>query len=149
MGNISGTIVKVAGPLVVADGMAGARMYDMALVGAERLVGEIIELRGERANIQVYEETAGLRPGEPVESTGAPMSVDLGPGLIQSIFDGIQRPLDVIKATSGDFVRRGAAVPALDRLRPLPLPAKPIEGPAFVRDEIEATAASSRPVCPT
>jgi V/A-type H+-transporting ATPase subunit A len=117
MSSAAGTIVKVAGPLVVADGMAGARMYDVVHVGNERLVGEIIELRGARANVQVYEETAGLRPGEPVESTGTPMSVELGPGLVGSIFDGIQRPLDVIQATTGDFIRRGIAVPALDRER--------------------------------
>ncbi len=117
MSDAHGVIFKVAGPLVVADGMGAARMYDVVLVGVERLVGEIIEMHGARANIQVYEETAGLRPGEPVESTGVPMSVELGPGLIESIFDGIQRPLDVIRATTGDFVRRGVALPALDRSR--------------------------------
>ena len=86
-----GTIVKVAGPLIVAENMGDATMYDVVRVSDKRLVGEIIELRGDRASIQVYEETAGLGPGEPVYSTGAPLSVELGPGLIESIFDGIQR----------------------------------------------------------
>ena len=93
-----GTIVKVAGPLIVAEGMADSTMYDVVRVSDKKLVGEIIELRGDRASIQVYEETAGLGPGEPVYSTGAPLSVELAPGLIESIFDGIQRPLDKIRA---------------------------------------------------
>ena len=87
-----GRIVKVAGPLIVAENMADVRMYDVVRVSKNRLVGEVIELRGDKASIQVYEETSGLGPGEPVESTGAPLSVELGPGLIESIFDGIQRP---------------------------------------------------------
>lgn len=110
-----GTIVKVAGPLIVAENMADARMYDVVRVSRDRLVGEIIELRGDRASIQVYEETAGLGPGEPVESTGAPLSVELGPGLIESIFDGIQRPLTVIRDKFGERIRRGVEVPSLDR----------------------------------
>ncbi|MDO5022800.1 MAG: V-type ATP synthase subunit A [Eubacteriales bacterium] len=110
-----GTIIKVSGPLIVADGMADARMYDVVRVSDKRLVGEIIELRGDRASIQVYEETAGLGPGEPVYSTGAPLSVELGPGLIESIFDGIQRPLTVIKTQIGDRISRGIQVPSLDR----------------------------------
>ena len=110
-----GTIVKVAGPLIVAENMADARMYDVVRVSRHRLVGEVIELRGDRASIQVYEETSGLGPGEPVESTGAPLSVELGPGLIESIFDGIQRPLTVIREKVGDRITRGVEVPSLDR----------------------------------
>ena len=110
-----GKIVKVAGPLIVAENMADVRMYDVVRVSKERLVGEVIELRGDKASIQVYEETAGLGPGEPVESTGAPLSVELGPGLIESIFDGIQRPLTAIRDQVGDRITRGVEVPALNR----------------------------------
>ncbi len=110
-----GTIVKVAGPLIVADNMADARMYDVVRVSSKRLVGEIIELRGDRASIQVYEETSGLGPGEPVETTGVPLSVELGPGLIESIFDGIQRPLTAIRALAGERITRGIDVPSLNR----------------------------------
>jgi V/A-type H+-transporting ATPase subunit A len=110
-----GEIVKVSGPLVVADGMAGARMYDVVYVSNRKLIGEIIELRGERASIQVYEETGGLGPGEPVYGTGAPLSVELGPGLAESIYDGIQRPLDVIRDKIGDVITRGVSVPGLSR----------------------------------
>ena len=85
-----GRIVKVSGPLVMAEGLPNARMYDVVRVGQSRLIGEIIEIRGKRASIQVYEETSGIRPGEPVESLGYPLSVELGPGLMKSIFDGIQ-----------------------------------------------------------
>jgi V/A-type H+-transporting ATPase subunit A len=112
-----GAVVRVSGPLVVADGMAGARMYDVVYVSDKRLIGEIIELRGERASIQVYEETGGLGPGEPVYGTGAPLSVELGPGLTESIYDGIQRPLDVIRAKVGDVITRGVSVPGLSRDR--------------------------------
>jgi V/A-type H+-transporting ATPase subunit A len=111
----TGTIVKIAGPLVIADNMRAANMFDVVRVSKSRLIGEIIEMHGSRASIQVYEETSGLMPGEPVESTGAPMSVELGPGLIQSIYDGIQRPLDVIRAASGDRLTRGVEVPSLNR----------------------------------
>lgn len=110
-----GTIVKVAGPLIVAEHMADARMYDVVRVSSHRLVGEVIELRGDRASIQVYEETSGLGPGEPVESTGAPLSAELGPGLIESIFDGIQRPLTEIRKLIGDRITRGVEVPSLNR----------------------------------
>ena len=95
-----GNIIKVAGPLIVAENMADARMYDVVRVSESRLVGEIIELRGDRASIQVYEETSGLGPGEPVESTEMPLSVELGPGLITSIHDVIQRSLDTIINTA-------------------------------------------------
>ncbi|MGI6161231.1 MAG: V-type ATP synthase subunit A [Christensenellales bacterium] len=110
-----GTILKVAGPLVIAKGMHDANMFDVVRVSNSRLIGEIIEIRGDSASIQVYEETSGLGPGEPVESTGSPMSVELGPGLISSIYDGIQRPLDVIRDVSGDRLIRGVEVPSLPR----------------------------------
>ncbi|NCU39195.1 V-type ATP synthase subunit A, partial [Candidatus Saccharibacteria bacterium] len=112
---MSGSIVKVAGPLIVAEGMKDVQMYDVVRVSEKRLIGEVIELRGDKASIQVYEETAGLGPGEPVESTGAPLSVELAPGLIEGIFDGIQRPLDVIRALAGDRISRGIDVPKLNR----------------------------------
>lgn len=112
-----GRIIKVSGPLVVADQMVGARMYDMVRVSDARLLGEIIELRGDQASIQVYEETGGLGPGEPVYATGDPLSVELGPGLIESIFDGVQRPLDSIHAQVGDYITRGVEVDPLDRER--------------------------------
>lgn len=111
----TGTIVKVSGPLVVAQGMEEARMFDVVMVSEHQLIGEIIELRGDRAFIQVYENTGGIGPGEPVYLTGEPLSVELGPGLIGSIYDGIQRPLDIIRAQTGDFVTRGVNIPALDR----------------------------------
>ena len=110
-----GTIKKVAGPLVIASGMRDANMSDVVRVSSQRLIGEIIEMHGDEASIQVYEETSGLGPGEPVESTGAPMSVELGPGLIASIYDGIQRPLDDIMKISGNNLQRGVEVAALKR----------------------------------
>lgn len=110
-----GTIKKVAGPLVVAEGMRNANMFDMVRVSNQRLIGEIIEIHGDQASIQVYEETAGLGPGEPVESTGAPLSVELGPGLIGGIFDGIQRPLVDIMEATGTNLKRGVEIPSLDR----------------------------------
>ncbi len=110
-----GTIKKVAGPLVIAEGMRDANMFDVVRVAEQRLIGEIIEIHGDRASIQVYEETSGLGPGEPVESMGYPLSVELGPGLISSIFDGIQRPLDDIMKVSGTNLARGVEVPSLSR----------------------------------
>ena len=110
-----GTIIKVSGPLVVAEKMEEARMFDVVMVSDHQLIGEIIELKGDRAFIQVYENTGGIGPGEPVYLTGKPLSVELGPGLIGSIYDGIQRPLDVIRAQTGDFVTRGINIPALNR----------------------------------
>ena len=110
-----GTIKKVAGPLVVAQGMRDANMFDVVRVSEQRLIGEIIEIHGDQASIQVYEETSGLGPGEPVESTGAPLSVELGPGLIGSIFDGIQRPLVDIMEASGTNLKRGVEIPSLSR----------------------------------
>ena len=111
----TGTITKVAGPLVIAEGMREANMFDVVRVSSQRLIGEIIEMHGDKASIQVYEETSGLGPGESVESTGAPLSVELGPGLIGSIFDGIQRPLAEIMKVSGTNLQRGIEVPSLNR----------------------------------
>ena len=111
----TGTIKKVAGPLVIAEGMRDANMYDVVRVSNQRLIGEIIEMHGDQASVQVYEETSGLKPGEPVESTDMPLSVELGPGLITSIYDGIQRPLDDIMKIAGNNLKRGVEVPSLKR----------------------------------
>ena len=111
----TGVIKKVAGPLVIASGMRDANMFDVVRVSRQRLIGEIIEMHGDEASIQVYEETSGLGPGEPVESMEVPMSVELGPGLITSIYDGIQRPLDDIMKVSGNNLKRGVEVPSLKR----------------------------------
>ena len=111
----TGVIKKVAGPLVIAEGMRDANMFDVVRVSKQRLIGEIIEMHGDEASIQVYEETSGLGPGEPVESMDVPMSVELGPGLITSIYDGIQRPLDDIMKISGNNLKRGVEVPSLKR----------------------------------
>ncbi len=110
-----GTIKKVAGPLVIAEGMRDANMFDVVRVSNQRLIGEIIEIHGDQASVQVYEETSGLCPGEPVESTEMPLSVELGPGLITSIYDGIQRPLDDIMKIAGNSLKRGVEVPSLKR----------------------------------
>lgn len=111
----TGMVKKVAGPLVVARGMEDAKMFDVVYVGHQRLTGEIIEMRGEMASIQVYEETAGLTPGEPVESSREPLSVELGPGLMGEIYDGIQRPLEKLREKTGPNLRRGVAIAPLDR----------------------------------
>ncbi len=110
-----GKIVKVAGPVVVAEGMTGSRMYDVVRVGELKLIGEIVELKGDTASIQVYEETTGIGPGGPVADTEAPLSVELGPGLIESIYDGIQRPLDDLVEAEGSFMSRGSSMPGLSR----------------------------------
>lgn len=114
---VKGTIVKVSGPLIVASGMADVNMYDVVRVSEKHLIGEVIELRGDKASIQVYEETGGIGPGEPVESTGAPLSVELAPGLIESIYDGIQRPLNKIQELAGDRITRGIRVDSIDHER--------------------------------
>ena len=111
----TGVITKISGPLVIASGMRDANMFDVVRVSNNRLIGEIIEMHGERASIQVYEETSGIRTGEPVESTNEPLSVELGPGLLRGIFDGIQRPLDKIRELTGNNLIRGVEIPALDR----------------------------------
>ena len=125
-----GKIIKVSGPLVVADGMADASMADVVRVGPQHLIGEILNMTGDRASIQVYEETSGLGPGAEVVTTGAPLSVELGPGLIENIYDGIQRPLEEIVRRVGANITRGIQVPPLDRwasarvpsTRPWPIP---------------------------
>ncbi|EQB70000.1 MAG: hypothetical protein AMDU1_APLC00082G0011 [Thermoplasmatales archaeon A-plasma] len=109
-----GKIVRISGPVVVAEDVEDARMFDVVRVGELGLVGEIIRITGNRSTVQVYEDTSGIRPGEKVESTHKPLSVDLGPGLLKSIYDGIQRPLDVIRAKTGDFIRRGFTAAPLD-----------------------------------
>ncbi len=114
---MSGTIVKVSGPLVVASGMADANVSDVVRVGEQRLVGEILNMTGENASIQVYEETSGIGPGAKVEAMGMPLSVELGPGMLDNIYDGIQRPLPEIKAIAGDVIARGMDVPALNRTK--------------------------------
>ncbi|ANF14730.1 V-type ATP synthase subunit A [Clostridium butyricum] len=112
----TGKIIKVSGPLVVAEGMDEANIYDVCKVGEKGLIGEIIEMRGDKASIQVYEETSGIGPGDPVTTTGEPLSVELGPGLIESMFDGIQRPLDAfMEAAQSSFLTRGVSVPSLNR----------------------------------
>jgi len=110
-----GSIRKISGPLVIAEGMRDANMFDVVRVSDQRLIGEIIEMHGDRASIQVYEETSGLKPGEPVESSGVPLSVELGPGLIGGIFDGIQRPLEEIRRQTGNNLARGIEIPSLNR----------------------------------
>jgi len=112
---IEGTVRKITGPAVIARDMLGARMYDIVKVGDEKLIGEIIRLDGDTAFVQVYEDTSGLTVGQPVVSTGMPLAVELGPGLLNSVYDGIQRPLDKIREKTGDFISRGVEVAALDR----------------------------------
>lgn len=111
----TGRVIKVSGPLVIAEGMEEANIYDLVKVGDRRLIGEIIEMRGDKASIQVYEETTGLGPGAPVETTGEPLSVELGPGLIESMFDGIQRPLKAIAEKAGSYLTKGVEVFSLNR----------------------------------
>ena len=117
MTNIQGKIIKVSGPLIVASGMNNAKMFDVVTVGEKKLIGEIIELRGERASIQVYEETSGLMVGETVESSGTPLSIELAPGIMSGIFDGIGRPLSIIRAAAGDRITTGLSVEGIDRNR--------------------------------
>jgi V/A-type H+/Na+-transporting ATPase subunit A len=117
MPGTTGEITRISGPAVIARGLAGARMYDIVRVGKEKLIGEIIRLDGETAFVQVYEDTSGLYLGEAVESTDAPLALELGPGMLSSIYDGIQRPLDKIRETQGDFISRGVVVNSLDRAK--------------------------------
>jgi V/A-type H+-transporting ATPase subunit A len=133
----TGTIKKVAGPLVIAEGMRDANMYDVCRVSDERLIGEIIEMHGDQASIQVYEETQGLGPGAPVESTDTPLSVELGPGLIGSIYDGIQRPLNkILEVTGSNLLARGVEVPSLDRGKKWDFVASAKEGDAVEAGDI-------------
>jgi V/A-type H+-transporting ATPase subunit A len=117
MAEAVGEVIKVSGPLVVAHNLEGANMYELVRVGVPRLYGEVIEIRGQQVSIQVYEETEGIKPGEPVVRMKMPLSVELGPGLVGSIYDGVQRPLDQLRVKFGDFVIRGAEYPALDRTK--------------------------------
>ena len=110
-----GKVIKVSGPLVVAEGMEDANVYDVVEVSDNKLIGEIIEMRGDKASIQVYEETTGIGPGDVVVSTGSPLSIELGPGMIEQMFDGIQRPLEALQAKAGDFLLRGVSVLPLNR----------------------------------
>ena len=110
-----GKIVKVSGPLVLAEGLTNSKIYDLVRVGETKLMGEIIEIKSGLVSVQVYEETAGLGPGDPVESTGNPLSVELGPGVLSSIYDGVQRPLDILQDQSGAFITRGISAPSIDR----------------------------------
>ena len=132
----AGIITKVSGPLVVAKNMADVQMYDVVRVSDKLLFGEVIELRGDRASIQVYEETAGIGPGEPVYYTDEPLSVELGPGLIESIFDGIQRPLDLIYKSAGDRIPLGIDVPRLNRERKWDFKAVAKEGDRVVTGDV-------------
>lgn len=111
---LQGKIVRVSGPVVTAAGLEGAKMFDVVRVGEQGLVGEVIRLQGEDATVQIYEDTTGIRPGDKVVNTGQALSVELGPGLLTSIYDGIQRPLDVLKEESGDFISRGLVIPPLN-----------------------------------
>jgi len=117
MAAVTGKITRISGPAVIAEGLAGARMYDIVRVGKEKLIGEIIRLDGDTAFVQVYEDTSGLYVGEPIESTEAPLALELGPGMLSSIYDGIQRPLDKIRDAQGDFISRGVVVNSLDRAK--------------------------------
>jgi V/A-type H+-transporting ATPase subunit A len=112
---LNGKISRISGPVIEADGMRGAKMYDVVRVGEENLLGEIIRLNENIATIQVYEDTNGLKPGEKVVSTGMPLSVELGPGLLTNIYDGIQRPLPTIYNKTGDFIERGVEADSLNK----------------------------------
>ena len=146
----NGVITKVAGPLIIAEGMRDANMFDVVRVSDKRLIGEIIEMHGDKASIQVYEETSGIGPGEEVVSTGIPLSVELGPGLIGSIFDGIQRPLAKIMEVSGTNLERGVEVPSLDREKKWPfVPAKEIGDeviPGDILGTVQETAVVSHKI---
>ncbi|HEX54850.1 MAG: ATP synthase subunit A [Candidatus Altiarchaeales archaeon] len=129
-------IIRVAGPLVEADGMRGRQMHEVVMVGDEQLIGEIIRITGDIASIQVYEETTGVKPGEPVIGTGRSLSVELGPGVLKSIYDGIQRPLDLIKKKAGDYISRGITVPAIDKNKKWKFRALVKEGDTLVQGDI-------------
>jgi len=139
-----GEIMKIAGPLVVADDMRGCEMYEVIKVGEEGLLGETIRLDGDLAYIQVYEDTAGLKPGEPVIKTGSPLSVELGPGLLKNFYDGVQRPLEAIKAKVGDYIKRGVYVEALDRAKRWKFTAKAEEGREIEGGDILGTVQETK-----
>ena len=142
---LSGTITKVSGPLVVANGLADANVSDVVRVGEQRLIGEILNMTGDSASIQVYEETSGLGPGAEVETTGMPLSVELGPGMLENIYDGIQRPLPEIRDLTGSNITRGIEVPALNRERvwhfdPVVQPGTAVSGGDVIGTVQETTA---------
>lgn len=148
-----GTIIKVSGPLVVAKGMDGALMYEVVRVSEKKLIGEIIGIDGDKASIQVYEETAGIGPGEPVYPTGETMSVELGPGLLESIYDGIQRPLPLLQEKTGEYITRGIDVPGLDREKKWDFQAKKASGDKVVGGDVlgtvqETSLIEHRVMCP-
>jgi len=148
-----GKIIKVAGPVIIAEGMRGTQMYEMVRVGEDKLIGEIIELEGDTATIQVYEETTGIKPGETVESTGGSLSVELGPGIIGAIFDGIQRPLENIKILTGDYIQRGVDVPPIPKdkkweFKPLAEPGQKVQGGDIIGEVQETSAVSHKIMIP-
>ncbi|RLG19647.1 V-type ATP synthase subunit A [Candidatus Micrarchaeota archaeon] len=134
-----GSLIKISGPVVVADDMRGAKMYDVVKVGEEKLIGEIIRLSRDTATIQVYEDTAGIKPGEPVENTGEPLSVELAPGLLQSIYDGIQRPLEILAEKSGSFIKRGIIASPLDKKKKWDFVPKVKKGEKVKRGDVIGT----------
>jgi len=142
-GDEMGTIVRITGPVVIAEGMRGSEMYEMVRVGEEGLIGEIIGLSGDRATVQVYEETSGIKPGEKVERTGRPLSLELGPGLIGSVFDGIQRPLTVIREKVGDFIQRGVRASPLSRDKKWKFTPKAEEGKEIEGGDVLGTVEES------
>ncbi|TMI88672.1 MAG: V-type ATP synthase subunit A, partial [Bacillati bacterium ANGP1] len=152
MAGATGEITRISGPAVIARGLAGARMYDIVRVGKEKLIGEIIRLDGETAFVQVYEDTSGLYLGEPIESTGAPLALELGPGMLSSIYDGIQRPLDKIRDAQGDFISRGVIVTSLDRGRKWTFVAKVKQGdrvgPGDILGEVQEYSYAHRVMVP-
>ena len=143
---IAGSISKITGPVVVAAGMNGAKMYDVVRVGAQGLMGEVIRLEADRATIQVYEDTSGLMVGDPVDSTEAPLTVELGPGLLSSIYDGVQRPLPVIAEQSGDFILRGTVASALDREKLWPFVAVAEVGASLVPGDVLGTCQEGKTI---
>ncbi len=143
---IAGSISKITGPVVVAAGMTGAKMYDVVRVGAQGLMGEVIRLEADHATIQVYEDTSGLMVGHPVESTEAPLTVELGPGLLSSIYDGVQRPLPVIAEQSGDFILRGTVASALDREKLWPFVTVATVGTELVPGDVLGTVQEGKTI---
>lgn len=141
-----GKIIRITGPAIIADGMRGSEMYELVRVGEEGLMGEIIGLKGDQAIIQVYEETSGIKPGEKVEGTGRPLSVELGPGLIGSIYDGTQRPLTVIRSKVGDMIKRGVFAQALDRSKKWKFVPRVEKGKEVVEGDILGTVRETKVV---
>ena len=148
-----GRIVRISGPVIEADGMRGAKMYDVVRVGEENLIGEIIRLNKDNAIIQVYEDTVGLKPGEKVVTTGMPLSVELGPGLLTNIYDGIQRPLPAIMDKTGDFISRGVEAYAIDRkkkwhFKPTAKPGDKVQGCDVIGEVKETSIITHKIIIP-